>query len=1241
MICSSCSTENPADAKFCMSCGTPLAQACSGCGVELMPGAGFCHHCGQKVGDAPAASNPTLPAPPAPPTTQPLPAQATEVVAAGTQVARYIPEELKGKLETVRSSGGMVGERRIVTMLFCDVQGSTAAAERLDPEEWAEIMNGAFEHLIAPVYQFEGTVARLMGDSILAFFGAPIAHEDDPERAILAGLEILESIKPYRTEIDQRWGIDFNVRVGINTGLVVVGAVGSDLLVEYTALGDAVNLAARMEQTAEPGTVRIADNTYRLVAPLFECEDLGGIEVKGKAELVQSYRVIAPMAQRGSLRGIQGLDSPLVGRDAEFEALNVAVRSLATGQGQIVSVMGEAGLGKSRLISELKQKIESEGTIGLGSDGTESVIKWCEGRSLSYEAGTPYAPFKVLLEDCLEISGNLAEEQKYEVIQSIVAVLAGDEEQNLTPFIAHVLGIPPPPEAAEKTRYLLPPELREAVFGGIISFFEYLALKQPVILMFEDVHWIDPTSKELLERLLGLTDRSALMILCAFRPWKDEPAWEIHELALRDYGHRYNSITLNPLDSGDSRQLVGNLLAVDDLPERVRQMILDRSEGNPFFVEEVIRSLIDSGIVIREDDHWVATREIETISVPETLTGVITARFDQLSDHSKVVAQTASVIGREFGFNSLSDLVDLDGELDGILVDLQRRELIRETHRIPQRLYRFKHALTQDTVYNSLLLSKRRQLHRQLAECFERQSPDDSSDIARHYLEAGEQVSALPHLVTAGEKAFAAYSHEEAVASFERALEILERHPDSSLHRRTFEGLGGAFTFTGRIPESVSAYEQMLGVAREASDTSMEISAYNKLGFVTGVIMGETERAENYLAIASTKADEISDYAGLAEYHITECYLRTGAGDLERAKAHQVDARELGAEQGMEVARLFGLTHYANTLAYTADFDESYKAAEVARDAAQEVGNQQYLAEVLGHTIPLNHMRNGELERAYEISASGLEIAQRIGAKAEISIAAFTHGVMAGLRGRYEDAIKAHELSDNVATASGYNYLEMVAKCSIGTIYLEISPQLTERALEWHNRATEARAKPLGNAFGAFASAEFGFRELKAGNLDTAMGYFKEGLEQPTAAKYLARPALLVGSAFVNLMAGSPELANEAIEEARGFATEKGMKHFYPMIEWADGKVKLATEKPEEALTRFTAGAAIASEIGAEPWEWQNLAGAAKSLEALGRTQEAEQKLVEARASIDSIGAYFSDEELKRLFTENAIGSLA
>ncbi|HEY3474597.1 MAG TPA: adenylate/guanylate cyclase domain-containing protein, partial [Anaerolineales bacterium] len=292
------------------------------------------------------------------------------------------------KLQAAREKGGMVGERRVVTMLFCDLKGSTAAAEGLDPEDWTEIMNGAFAQMIKPVYQYEGTIARLMGDALLAFFGAPIAHEDDPRRAILAGLDIVEAIKPYREQIRERYGVDFDVRVGINTGLVVVGAVGSDLRMEYSALGDAINLAARMEQTAEPGTVRIAHDTYKLVKNLFEFKSLGGVEIKGKSEPVLAYQALGRKFELGRTRGIEGLHAAMVGRDAELSALRNVMADLKQGLGRIIFVLGEAGLGKTRLISEAHEVFQ---TLGH----TQAI--WVETISLSYETNQAYGLFQRLI----------------------------------------------------------------------------------------------------------------------------------------------------------------------------------------------------------------------------------------------------------------------------------------------------------------------------------------------------------------------------------------------------------------------------------------------------------------------------------------------------------------------------------------------------------------------------------------------------------------------------------------------------------------------------------------------------------------------------------------------------------------------------------------------------------------------------------------------------------------------------
>jgi class 3 adenylate cyclase len=335
LICPECQTTNREEANFCRRCGRLLVDHCPRCGISLLADSDFCDHCGRPL--SPAATlgwatggdhahtnsgkHANLARIGTPSATQEThPAEIGAKASArqqwhslkAPQLDRLIPEELREKLNAARSKGEMVGERRIVTMLFCDVKGSTAAAEHLDPEEWTEIINGAFEHMITPVYKYEGTVARLMGDGILAFFGAPITHEDDPQRAVLAGLDIVKQISAYAERINRSWGIDINVRVGINTGLVVVGTVGSDLRMEYSAMGDAINLAARMEQTAEPGTVQIAGDTYKLVRPLFEITDLGGITIKGKAEPVPAYKVLGRKATAGRQRGIEGLHATSV-----------------------------------------------------------------------------------------------------------------------------------------------------------------------------------------------------------------------------------------------------------------------------------------------------------------------------------------------------------------------------------------------------------------------------------------------------------------------------------------------------------------------------------------------------------------------------------------------------------------------------------------------------------------------------------------------------------------------------------------------------------------------------------------------------------------------------------------------------------------------------------------------------------------------------------------------------------------
>ena len=1203
--------------------GTPMGTEGPHCSTELPAAARFCLNCGQEVGAPGTGSGPT-------------------------RLQRYIPKELLGKLEAAQAAGGMQGERRIVTTLFCDVGGSTAAAGRLDPEEWAEIINGAFECLIAPVYRYEGTLARLMGDAILAFFGAPIAHEDDPQRAVLAGLDIIQGIEPYRGQVKQKWGLDFEVRVGINTGLVVVGEVGSDLRVEYTALGDAINLAARMEQTAQLGTVQVAADTHKLIAPLFDFEDLGSIEVKGKSEPVQAYRVLRARTEPGSLRGIEGLDAPLVGRETEMGRLREIVAELRQGRGQIVSLTGDAGLGKSRIIAELRHALASEGLLRFGSaaagqgtgEAPDVQLGWYEARCVSYEGATPYGPFVDLFGKYFGFRMEQSDSERYAAINAHVSDLLPDRVDERAPFVASMMGLKLSGEALERVTYLQPPQVRDRIFVTMSDFFSRLAQTRPLVLVFEDVHWIDPTSLDLLEQLMELTDKAPVLIIGVFRPGPQEPSWRFHEAAARDHAQRYSPISLEPLNEQSSRELVGELLHVEDLPEKVRQLILSKAEGNPFFVEEVIRSLLDARLVVQENSHWRATQEIESIALPDSLAGVITARLDRLAEESKRVAQTASVIGREFQLSSLADVHESTETLDDSVTDLRRKELIRERTPQPEQVYLFKHALTQETAYSSLLLSRRRELHKRVAECLEKIAPDRVGEISRHFLEARDEARALPYLAQAGDLAARAHSAVEAIGHYTRALEILGTVKDGAVARRVYEGLGGALTFAGDVPRAVENYHNMLHEAQEYGDLPMQVSALNKLSFVTGLMQGQFPEAEKHLVDAERLASQCDDLPGLAELHMTYCYLRVPFGQFDDAIEHLSESTRIGRDLDLAEARLFGMTHTANTLLYMTRFDEAWQAVQEARGLAEELGNRKWLADLMGLASPLYYLRTGDLDAASQSAREGADLAAKIGALEQEGYGSLMAGQISWMRGDYQQAIAYQERAIQAGRGAGLPFIQAAALCALGTAYLDIGAGFSEQGIQYHNQAMEVMESPLGTVMGAMIWADMGFCAMALGQPERADDMFQKGLTISTATKFLARPPLLVGSAFLELGRGNSEQAATLVQEAGEFVEERQMKHFYPLIAVAQAQAAATGGDGPIALEHLARGEQLALEMRMRPMVLQTRLGAAQILAAAGRAEEASARVAEARAMIEEIGSLFEDQALRSSYLESATKKL-
>ena len=1092
----------------------------------------------------------------------------------------------------------MAGERRVVTMLFSDVKGSTSAAEKLDPEEGADIMNDAFEHLISPIYHYEGTLARLMEDAILAFFGAPIAHEDDAERAVLAALEIVEAVRPYKDQVREHWGIDFDVRVGVNTGLVVVGAVGSDLRLEYTAMGDAVNVAARMEQSAEPGTVQIAESTWKQVSQLVEVEGLGGVEVKGKEAPVLSYRVTSARERPHTLRGIEGLSGELVGRDEELGALRASLASTLSGSGRIVSIMAEAGLGKSRLIAELK--------AGATQAGDLDRLVWLEGHTLSYESSTPYACFRRVLQQLLDA------DNWTDLLAEVTGYRATDAA-DLTPFLASVLGIELPADQQERVRYLPPVQLSTEVARATSALLEGVAARRPVFLVLEDLHWADSASIDLVVALLTLTERAAVSLVTAFRPRKQERSWQIHEAATRDLGHRYTPVELRPLDAAQSRQLIASLLAIDDLPDHTRSAILDKAEGNPFFIEEVLRSLIDQGIVFRQDDRWCAKDEVGGLEVPQSLAAVLNARLDLLPERPRALLQSASVIGREFRYDELEAIAPQVADADDDLRQLERRAMIRELSRLPQLVYQFNHVLMQEAAYDTLLLKRRKQLHADLAAMLEQRSPERAEEIAQHFTRAQLPDQARPHLLAAGGRALNAYAVPEALRHFQDALDTLpselpasaDRVPEMQL-RQALEGLGQAQQQTFDAPAAVATFSRLAEEGERLGDEAMRLSGMNKLALLEGAFLAKRDEALARLAQSESLARAGNQAEGLIESCITQCYLRTGAAEFDLVEKYMAELKQLGDELGIEQPTLFGMTHLANTLAFLTRFDEAVEQGMQALRRAEEVGHLKYQAELLTFPIPVAHanLGNGVDADADAALQRGMEISRRIGDRASEMFAAIWQAKAAMASGAVGQSLELTRCAIEAAELSGMPHHKALSASAMGTCYREIGGSLVARAVEYHEQALELAGDSGGVGYGAWLWAETGMCKLEAGRHDEAADLLDMALNTPTAPMHLMRPLALAGKCRVALAEGALDeaarLANEVAVGAEGRLSQFG--HTAAALQ---AQVAIACGDQAAALAALDGWPERLADGGASMARVDLLASRAATLRAFDRADEA------------------------------------
>jgi class 3 adenylate cyclase len=539
-------------------------------------------------------------------------------------------------------------ERRPLTILFADIFGSTAIAEKLDPEDWTVLVGQAFARLNAVAARYDGTVARLMGDGVLVFFGAPVAHEDDPERAVRCGLDMVREIEGLGGPEHARHGVPLQVRVGINTGPVVVGMVGTDVAHEYTAMGDAVNVAARMQVAAPPGGVMITAATYRFVAPLVDVTDAGPLELKGKAEPVHGYQVTGLRAGAVSTRGLgTEVHSEMIGRDAQLTRLRDAFAIVRARQGRVASILGEPGIGKSRLLAELRAHVMA----------TDPSAHWIEARCLSYGRTLPYHLVLDLVRSCIGVAATADEPEVRAALKERTKALFGEMWEDPYAYLGHLLSIQLDPEIRARVSAMEFETVKRYV-SSVISMVRGLSATGPVILACEDLHWADASSVDVLQQLLPLANELPLLIVATSRLDRESEGWRLVSAVRDAFGDALIELRLDPLSGDDTRTLVANLLKVESLPLETRAHILEKSEGNPFFVEEVIRMLIDRGAIERHGDRWTATARVSDVEIPDTLQGLLLARIDRLPPETKRTLRVAAVIGRQFGVTMLERLLE-------------------------------------------------------------------------------------------------------------------------------------------------------------------------------------------------------------------------------------------------------------------------------------------------------------------------------------------------------------------------------------------------------------------------------------------------------------------------------------------------------------------------------------------------------------------------------------------------------
>jgi len=930
MICAQCHTEIANEKKFCHECGNPLPQPCPACGAVALAADKFCGECGSPLGSFPPGKDREL--------------SFDEKL---TRLQRYLPQGLTAKILAQKDK--IEGERKQVTVMFCDLSGSTALGEKLGSEEIYSFMDQFFEILIHKVHEFGGTVNKMTGDGIMALFGAPIAVEGAPQRAIRSALAISREMTRFSDQIRETKRIPpLKMRVGIHTGTVVVGSLGNDLRVEFNAVGDTVNLASRMEGLAEPGMIYVTEETFQLTDGLFRFESLGEKKVKGKEQPVRVYRVIGASEHqtRFDVSAERGL-TPFIGRDRELELLLDGLARCKEGKGQAFSIVAEAGLGKSRLLYELRKAVASED------------LAFIEGRCLAYRRGAAYFPVVEVLKSIFDLDSGEEQREAREKMARGLRRLKIQEDPNL-PFLLQLLGMA---ESGIDKVPMSPDARKDRILNTLKQIFFQGCEDRPLILAVEDLQWIDQSSEDTLKAILEAIPGMRLFLICTFRP-EYIPSWGSKSF--------HNQITLNRLSNRESLAMISHLLGGGTIDSTLEEMILEKTEGVPFFIEEFIRSWKDLKVIQFDGHAYHLGNHFQNWAIPSTIQEVIMARVDALPERAKEILKIGSVIEREFGHELIRKIANLpESELLTQISILKDAELLYERGIYPQTSYVFRHALTREVIYDSLLSPKKKTLHEAIGKAMEESYASHLGEygdiLTEHFIQSENFAKGAEYARRAAKGARGKSVYNDAINYAKKEVSCLERLPQTEANRqRILEARTALANYCMNLNDHAEAKEAISPIlerVRESKDPRALSTLYTVLGSHSVFVEEDHLQGREYLSEVLRIAEQAKDYFSFWN----ACYI-------------------LGC-----------------SLSWNCEFEKAqeyfYKSLDLSLAAQNIMGITS--AQI---NLGMNYIFQGKIAPAYRISQESLRLAEESGDIYLKGMAQAFHGTSCYYRGDSEEA---------------------------------------------------------------------------------------------------------------------------------------------------------------------------------------------------------------------------------------------